>query len=196
MTDSVDTPSDKTELRRRASLARAAAAVLSADAAAAALAAQAPALSLSFGTVVAGYWPMGDEIDPRPLMLALAEWGCRLALPVVVGRLSPLVFRVWRPGDELEAGGHGTRHPPASAASVRPSVVLTPLLAFDRHGFRLGYGGGYYDLTLARLREDGRVVVIGLGFAAQEVPSLPVEPWDQPLDMILTESGVIAVENA
>ena len=153
-------------------------------------------LGIASGAVVAGYWPLGDEIDPRPLMLALAGQGCRLALPVVTGRGEALAFRAWMAGDALEDGGHGTRHPLARAASLRPAVVLTPLLAFDRKGFRLGYGGGYYDRTLAQLRESGGVVAIGLGFAAQEVAVLPVEPWDQPLDMIATECGVIAVEHA
>ncbi|MDO8608627.1 MAG: 5-formyltetrahydrofolate cyclo-ligase [Phaeospirillum sp.] len=195
MTDPADAH-HKIDLRRRSARIRAEAAVRLGDAAAFALAAQAAALAPVLGSVVAGYWPLGDELDPRPLMLALAEMGCRLALPVVVGPGLALLFRGWRPGDEMEVGGHGTSHPLAHAASLRPSVVLTPLLAFDRKGFRLGYGGGYYDRTLARLRGDGGVLAIGLGFAAQEVPAVPVEPWDQPLDMIMTECGMIAVEHA
>ena len=188
-------PHPKIELRRQAARQRAEAAARSGSAATA-LAEQAAALDLATGTVVAGYWPLGDEIDPRPLMAALAKTGCVLALPVVMGREEVLVFRAWTPGGELEAGGHGTRHPLAQAAVLRPRVVLTPLLAFDRKGFRLGYGGGYYDRTLAELRRTGEVSAIGLGFAAQEVAALPSEPWDQTLDMILTECGVIAVERA
>ena len=84
----------------------------------------------------------------------------------------------------------------AQAKILRPRVVLTPLLAFDRKGFRLGYGGGYYDRTLAELRRTGEVTAIGLGFAAQELAALPSEPWDQTLDMILTECGLITVERA
>ena len=194
MTDPADTHV-KSDLRRRSALIRAAVAVRLGEGAGEALAALVAGLGVASGAVVAGYWPLGDEIDPRPLMRSLAARGCRLALPVVVGPRQPLVFRAWAPGDALEAGGHGTSHPLAGAAAVRPSVVLTPLLAFDRKGLRLGYGGGYYDRTLARLRESGGVVAIGLGFSAQEVAALPAEPWDQPLDMIATESGVIAVEH-
>jgi 5-formyltetrahydrofolate cyclo-ligase len=190
------TPHPKTDLRRRAAQQRAEAAVRSGASAAAALAGHAAHLGLAAGTVVAGYWPLGDEIDPRPLMTALAGSGCSLALPVVVGKGEALLFRAWAPGDRLEAGGHGTRHPSAQAPVLRPGVVLAPLLAFDRRGFRLGYGGGYYDRTLAELRRRGEVTAIGLGFAAQELAALPSEPWDQTLDMILTECGLIAVERA
>ena len=185
----------KSDLRRQAARQRAEAAAR-AGFAAMALAEHAAALGLAAGTVVAGYWPLGDEVDPRPLMAALAQLGCLLALPVVMGRGEALVFRAWEAGDELEAGGHGTRHPLAQAKILRPRVVLTPLLAFDRKGFRLGYGGGYYDRTLAELRRTGEVTAIGLAFSAQEVAALPSEPWDQTLDMILTECGAIAVECA
>ena len=186
----------KTTLRRQSALARAEASGRLGASAGAALAATAAMLALPAGAVVAGYWPLGDEIDPRPLMAALAGRGHALALPVVAGPGEALAFRAWTPGDALEAGGHGTRHPPAGAADLVPSVVLTPLLAFDRRGLRLGYGGGYYDRTLARLRHESGVIAIGLAFAAQEVPLLPADPWDLPLDMIITECGVIAVERA
>ena len=160
-------------------------------AAALALAGLADRLFIPAGAMVAGYWPLSDEIDPLPLMRALAGRGCGLALPVVVQKAAPLEFRVWEPEGILEPGPHGTRHPPSSAPVVIPDVVLVPLLAFDRRGFRLGYGGGYYDRTLARLRRDGPVAAIGLAFAVQEVDEVPAGPWDQSLERIATEQGVI-----
>lgn len=143
------------------------------------------------GTVVAGYWPMGDEIDPRPLMQRLEETGCRLALPVVAARGQALDFRAFSFGDALEPGPHGTVHPPAAAAPLVPELLLVPLLAFDRRGFRLGYGGGYYDRTLESLRRKGHVRAVGLAFAAQEVPAVPVDGHDQRLDAIATELELI-----
>ncbi len=194
MTDALAILDRKKALRVRALVARAQAAAGGGGAAASALAARVAALAIPAGSVVAGYWPLGDEIDPLPLMEALAQGGCRLALPVVTGPDEALEFRSWEPGAALEEGSHGTRHPLPSAATVVPTVVLVPLLAFDARGFRLGYGGGYYDRTLAPLREAGGVVAIGLAYAAQQVPDLPVEGWDQRLDRIVTERGVIEVE--
>lgn len=165
-------------------------------AAAHALAVHAPRLGLTAGAVVAGYWPLGDEIDPRPLMAALAGLGCRLALPVVVARATPLHFRAWAEGDTLEAGPHGTAHPPETAPRLRPDVLLVPLLGFDRGGWRLGYGGGYYDRTLESLRENAQVRAIGLAFAAQEMAAVPRDGHDQPLDAIATERELIEPEKA
>lgn len=161
-----------------------------------ALATLAPALGIAPGAVVAGYWPLGDEIDPLPLMAELARSGCRLALPAVVAAASPLEFRSWSLGTPLELGPHRTRHPPASAGQVVPDVVLVPLLAFDSRGFRLGYGGGYYDRTLAGLRAAGGFRAIGLAFAAQKIARVPDDGWDQALDMIVTEGGVVTLEQA
>lgn len=165
-------------------------------AAAALLVAHAPRLGLAAGAVVAGYWPLGDEIDPRPLMAALAGLGCRLALPVVVSRAAPLEFRAWAMGDVLEAGPHCTAHPSETAPRLRPDVLLVPLLGFDRGGWRLGYGGGYYDRTLQSLRETARVRAIGLAFAAQEMAAVPRDGHDQPLEAIVTERELIEPEKA
>lgn len=144
--------------------------------------------------VVAGYWPLAGEIDPVPLMLRLAKRGCRLALPAVIGRGRPLVFRAWAPGDALEAGEHGTHHPAAHAPELVPALVLVPLLAFDRQGFRLGYGGGYYDRTLESLRQSAHLTTIGIAFAAQEVPAVPRDGHDQRLDGVATENGLMMVD--
>ena len=138
--------------------------------------------------VVSGFWPIKEEIDIRPLMIELFGSGCQMALPVVQGRGKPLLFRAWRPGDPLEAGVFGTLQPSARRETVEPDALLVPLLACDEEGWRLGYGGGFYDRTLAAL--PGRRT-IGCGFAAQQVAEVPTEAHDRALDAIATECGVL-----
>lgn len=144
------------------------------------------ALSLPGGTIVAGYLPMGDEIDVLPALAAMRESGHGIAMPVVVARGEPLQFRQWRPDDPLEDGPLGTKHPCGSAPVVVPDVLIVPLLGYDRRGYRLGYGGGFYDRTVAALRSAGEVVAIGVGFAAQEVVHIPRGPQDEAMDWIVT----------
>jgi 5-formyltetrahydrofolate cyclo-ligase len=136
---------------------------------------------------------MRGEIDVLPVLSVLAERGQVTALPAVVDRKAPLVFRRWVPGDALEDGLYGTRHPLAEAEAVRPVLLLVPLLAFDRKGVRLGYGGGFYDRTLAALRAVGPVVAVGVAYAGQEVDALPAEPHDERLDWVVTEKEVIQI---
>ena len=140
--------------------------------------------------VVAGYVSIGDEADVGPLLGQLAAHGAELALPAVKARDEALEFRRWKPEDELEAGLFSTRHPLAAAERVTPDFLLVPLLAFDRKGGRLGYGGGYYDRTLAALRAGGHVTAIGIGYAAQRLEALPYETHDQPLDWVVTEDEI------
>ncbi len=142
---------------------------------------------LPAGAIVAGYWPTQDEIDPRPLMLALAARGHDLVLPVVTGRAVPLIFRHWDGASLPPTGRFGIPAPAETAASRRPDVILVPLLAFDARGHRLGYGGGYYDRTLAGWRAEGTGLAVGLAFAGQQVDHLASEPTDQPLDGMATE---------
>lgn len=138
---------------------------------------------------VSAYYPIGGEIDPLPLYAALLARGLTGGLPVVVGKGKPLLFRRWRPGDALVPGVLGIGVPPSDAPMVEPDLLLVPLLAFDRRGYRLGYGGGFYDRTLAARRARGPVLAIGVAFAAQEIPTVPVGPGDQRLDWIATERG-------
>jgi len=139
------------------------------------------------GAVVAGFWPMGPEIDIRPLLLALAARGHALALPVTPKRGQALVFRRWRWGEALARGPLGTRQP-AGGEVVRPDWLFVPLLAFDRAGRRLGYGGGYYDRTLTSL---AGAIAVGCAHAAQEVAEVPAGPGDVVLARVATERGVI-----
>ncbi len=132
-----------------------------------------------------------DELDPLPLGLALLAKGHPLCLPAVIGKSRPLVFRAWKPGDPLIHGPIGILQPLKNAPIARPSVLLVPLLAFDRRGYRLGQGGGYYDRTLAELRKEPHLLAVGLGYAAQEVEAVPAAAHDMRLDAILTEMEVI-----
>ena len=142
--------------------------------------------------VVSGFWPMAEELDIRPLMMELANQGCQLALPVVVAKRQPLVFRAWRPGDPLEAGVFGTLHPSPKREVVEPDALIVPLLACDEEGWRLGYGGGFYDRTLEALRAKKIVTAVGVGFNAQLLPEVPHGPSDQRLDWLLTDKRACA----
>jgi len=141
------------------------------------------------GAVVSGFWPIGKEIDIRPLMHALYERGHGVVLPVTPKRGNPLSFLGWRPGDVLEPERFGTFRPTGEPAT--PDFLLVPLLAFDRRGHRLGYGAGFYDRTLAAL-PAGRYAM-GVAYAAQEVPEVPAGPTDIRLNAVATERGVIFV---
>ena len=143
------------------------------------------------GCVVSGYWPMDDEFDARPLLGALDARGHPIGLPVVLGKGRPLVFRRWRPGDTLEPAVFGTSVPGEAAAEVTPSLLLVPLLAVDPRGFRLGYGGGFYDRTLRELRAAHRVIAVGVGYQAQRVDQVPSGDNDEKLDWIVTEERAI-----
>ncbi len=142
--------------------------------------------------VVSGFWPIKDEIDIRPLMIALHNGGCELALPVVQGRGKPLLFRAWRPGDPLEQGVFGTLQPSPKRETLEPDALIVPMLACDREGWRLGYGGGFYDRTLLGLRGRKTVTAVGVGFNAQLVDEIPHDPDDQRLDWLLTDKRAYA----
>jgi 5-formyltetrahydrofolate cyclo-ligase len=144
------------------------------------------------GAIVAGYAAVRGEADPFPLMAALANQGHDLALPQTHG--DKLVFRAWKPGDPLVVGRYNIPEPDAKMRERRPDLVLVPLVAFDRHGYRLGYGGGYYDRYLAEHRPKRTLRAIGIAFAGQEVEELPREETDEPLDAVVTQDRVIRFE--
>jgi 5-formyltetrahydrofolate cyclo-ligase len=146
--------------------------------------------ALQTGAVVSGYAPIRSELDPRPLMLALAAHGARLALPVALARGHSLSFRAWTPDDKLVLGSMGIPEPSPAAAELVPDIMLVPLAAFDRTGHRIGYGGGYYDYTFSHLRKARHVIGVGLAFAVQEIKTVPALAHDAALDYVLTENRV------
>lgn len=146
-------------------------------------------LSAQSGRVLSGYMPMRTEIDPLPAMAAHQGPVC---VPVIPGRDMPLRFREWTPGAAMVEGAFGA-FIPADGAWLEPEVLIVPLLAFDARGYRLGYGGGFYDRTLERLRARHATFAVGFAFSAQEVARVPTEPTDQPLDAILTENGLVTL---
>ena len=135
---------------------------------------------------IAGYWPIDSEIDVLPLLGRLHQLRYDLCLPVVVDRRRTLSFRSWRPSDPLEAAAFGTRVPLEGSSEVVPQMLIVPVIAFDNHGYRLGYGGGYYDCTLSALASAGSVSV-GVAFEDQYIEKVPTEPHDMALDWIITE---------
>ena len=144
------------------------------------------------GWVVSGYWPMRHEFDVRPLLAAFHERGHVCALPVVVGKAQPLEFRAWTPGATLVEAAYGTLVPSEDVAVVTPTLLLVPMLAFDGRGYRLGYGGGFYDRTLDGLRSAGLApVAVGCAFEGQRIDAVPVNATDQRLDWLVTESRAV-----
>jgi 5-formyltetrahydrofolate cyclo-ligase len=191
MTSLASIEESKATLRREAMARRDALPADARRAAAEAIAARKFPLAVAPGMIVSGFMPLKSEINPLPLLRKLADAGAALVLPVVAGRGKPLVMRAWRPGEELAAGVWGIREPKPEAAEVEPDILLVPLLAFDRAGHRIGYGAGYYDLTIAQLRARKPITAIGLAFAAQEIAAVPVTPRDARLDLVLTEREAI-----
>ena len=144
------------------------------------------------GAIIAGYAAVRGEADPFPLMAALANQGHALCLPQTLDET--LVFRSWKPGDPLVVGRFNIPEPDAKAKERRPDLILVPLLAFDSHGYRLGYGGGFYDRYLSEHRAKRTIRAIGIAYAGQKVDELPREPTDEPLDAVVTEESVIRFE--
>jgi 5-formyltetrahydrofolate cyclo-ligase len=153
-------------------------------------------IAVTPGAIVSGFMPMKSEINPLPLMRKLAAAGAQLALPVIAGRGKPLVMRAFAFGDALASGQWGIREPKPEAPEVFPDVLIVPLLAFDRAGHRIGFGAGYYDMTIASLRAKKSVTALGIAFAAQEIEQVPTTPRDAHLDLVLTEREVIDFRGA
>jgi 5-formyltetrahydrofolate cyclo-ligase len=181
----------KSDLRKVALVRRDALPAAERMAAAETIAARSFPIAVPSDAVVSGFMPLNSEISPLPLMRRLADMGTRLALPVVVGRGLPLAMRAYAFGDALVKGVWGIRVPALEAPEVAPDVLLVPLLAFDRNGRRIGYGAGYYDMTIAKFRGTKSVTTVGIAYAAQEIADVPVTERDARLDLVLTEREVI-----
>lgn len=145
------------------------------------------------GAVVSAFWPLPDEFDTKPLMRALHDEGHPIGLPVVRKRGLPLTFRLWTPETKLQRGNFNVEIPGEECAECRPDILIVPLLAFDRRGYRLGYGGGFYDRTLATLRETGEPLAVGWTFAGQEIADVPHDATDARLDWVVTEAEAIRI---
>ena len=158
------------------------------------LAAHAKRLIDQFGKgIYAAYCPIRSELSPLDLLARLADLGCATALPVTPAEGQPLNFHRWAIGDRLDDGPYGTKQPPVDQPLCRPDVILAPMLAFDSAGWRLGYGGGFYDRTLAVLRGVGHhLSVIGIAYDGQKLDKIPVGPYDMPLDAVLCPTGLFA----
>ena len=143
-------------------------------------------------TTIASYRPIRNEVDLTKAMQLCVARGQRLCLPVVEGQDKPLFFRRWRLEDTLEKGRYGVEVPPSNALAAKPDVLLVPLVAFDRNLHRLGYGAGYYDRTIRAYRQqEKKVQIVGIAYGIQEAEQLPVDSFDEKLDMVVTENEVI-----
>jgi 5-formyltetrahydrofolate cyclo-ligase len=181
---------DKTQLRHRMRTLRAEAAARRPDAADDLAEVFPMKLLERYGPVVSGYLAINEEIDPLPLLSRLHRAGAELCLPRVEAE-GQISWRQWAPGEPLEQRPHGLSEPLPDAPELAPTLVLTPLLAFDLAGNRLGYGRGHYDRALARLRAHGRAFACGLAYAEQQISAVPAEPHDAPLDWAVTPDGSI-----
>lgn len=149
------------------------------------------AIEINQHSIVALYDPIDTELHIEPLYDALIERGVTVCLPVVAKKNAPLIFRRYEDGAPLIEGRYGARTPEESQPEIDPNIIVVPLLAFSRHGDRLGYGGGFYDRTIAKLRSKTTIVTIGYAYGAQQVDALPVSPLDQRLDWIITERSAM-----
>lgn len=188
----MDLAAIKTSARKAAAQRRAEAHATLRDSAGEVLAARGlPAAASQPPRIISGFIPYKSEISTVALLNRLRHDGWRTALPVVVGEGLPLVFRLWQPGEPLVPGVWDIPIPPATAAEVDPDVLLVPGLSYDRAGYRLGYGGGFYDRTLEKLRKAKPVLAVGVAYHAQLVDQVPRGGHDAPLDYILTECETI-----
>ncbi|MSP31385.1 MAG: 5-formyltetrahydrofolate cyclo-ligase [Pseudolabrys sp.] len=191
MPDITETQTQKAALRASALARRDALPAAERAAAAETIAARAFPLTIVPGTIVSGYSAMKTEINPIPLLRKLSQAGASLALPAIASRGKPLIMRAWSFGAPLKAGQWGIREPVPDAAEVFPDILIVPLACFDRTGHRIGYGAGYYDMTIRGLRNRKKVVAMGVAFAAQEIAKVPATTRDERLDLVLTEREII-----
>jgi 5-formyltetrahydrofolate cyclo-ligase len=147
------------------------------------------------GAAVSSYFAIGDEADPAGLESELRRRGHRILLPRVAGRNLPLEFHVWEQGAQLLRGGFGLWEPSRDWPKLAPDVLIVPLLAFDPEGYRVGYGAGYYDRTIRKLRENKKIIAAGFAFSVQEFEAVPHLAHDESLDWVVTESGAQQIRN-
>ncbi len=196
MPNATETESPKAALRAEALARRDALPAAARQAAAEAIADRAFPVKVERGTIVSGFSPMKTEINPIPLLRKLADAGASLALPAIAGRGLPLIMRAWKFGDPFKSGQWGIREPMPEAPQVDPDILIVPLACFDRAGHRIGYGAGYYDMTINALRAKKKVIAIGIAFAAQEIDKVPATARDARLDLVLTEREIIDFRRA
>lgn len=144
---------------------------------------------------ISAYYPIGSEANILPLLELLRNRGYEVLLPVVLEPKKPLVFRQWLASTVMCKGPYGIQEPGPDSKSVQPDLILVPLLAFDGYGNRLGYGGGFYDLSIKSIRENQPATAVGIAYAAQQIPAVPHDAYDTPLDRIITEDGAITPES-
>jgi len=186
-----DASQQKAALREKALALRDALPAAERKAAAETIAARPFPVAVTPGAIVSGFFPMKSEINPMPLLRKLVAGGAKLALPVIAGRGKPLIMRAWSFGAPLKAGQWGIREPTGDAPEVAPDILIVPLACFDRAGHRIGFGAGYYDMTIHSLRAQKPVTAVGIAFAAQEIPQVPATTRDERLDLVLTEKEII-----
>ncbi|AXK81035.1 5-formyltetrahydrofolate cyclo-ligase [Pseudolabrys taiwanensis] len=184
-------PATKESLRAAALAQRDALPAAERQAGAETIAARPFPVNIAPGVIVSGFMPMKSEINPLPLLHKAADQGARLALPAIDKRGKPLIMRAWKFGDPFKAGQWGIREPVPEAPAVDPDILIVPLACFDRAGHRIGYGAGYYDMTINALRAKKKVIAIGIAFAVQEIPRVPATERDERLDLVLTEREAI-----
>jgi len=191
MPDVIETQNQKPALRAAALTLRDALPAAERQAAAETIAARPFPVAIKPGVIVSGFMPMKTEINPIPLLRKLSDAGAQLALPAIAGRGKALIMRAWSFGAPLKSGQWGIREPMPEAPEVAPDLLIVPLAAFDRAGHRIGYGAGYYDMTINALRAKKQVIAIGIAFAAQEISRVPATERDARLDLVLTERETI-----
>ena len=196
MSDLTEIAHKKAALRTAALALRDALPAAERQSAAETIAARGLPVEITPATIVSGFMPMKTEINPIPLLRKLAAAGAQLALPAIAGRGKPLIMRAWKFGAPLKDGQWGIREPLPEADEVASDILLVPLACFDRAGHRIGYGAGYYDMTINALRAKKKVIAIGIAFAAQEIPKVPATERDARLDLVLTEREVIDFRGA
>ena len=150
--------------------------------------------SPAYGYIISAFWPFRTELDVRPLIHHLFGLGYTIALPEITSKYEPLIFREWNPGQNLIKDNFGVMCLPKTAKIKKPDWLLVPLLAFDKNGFRLGYGGGFYDITLKSLREEKHIFAVGVGFEGQMIERVPYARHDIRLNAVLTEGVVYITE--